>query len=340
MRPFQVLRGESMITNFGTLPSGETVQLVTIKGGILRAEIVTYGAALRSLYLDGFEPSLALGTETLEDLVGPLRYFGSTVGRVANRIKDAKYELGGKTYQLENNFVGKHTLHGGSTGVGGQVWSIGDMGPDFVTLTLSEEDGHGGFGGEIAMQVTYRLKGGALEVIMTASSNSETPCNLAHHSYFNLDGEGNVDAHRLRIDAETYVPLDAELIPTGDPISVEGTKLDFRQMRTIGSEHYDNNLCVSSERVALREVARVEGATSGIALTVETTEPGLQIYNALHLTDEGTPGLDGRIYRTHAGLALETQVWPDAINRETFPDCIIGPNKPYESITRYVFTRD
>lgn len=329
-----------MITNFGKTPSGEIVQMVTLQGGSLKAEVVTYGAALRSLYLEGFEPSLALGAETLEDLMGPLRYFGSTVGRVANRIKGAAYELGGKTYQLEKNFVGKHCLHGGNTGVEAQVWSIADMGPDFVTLSLSEEDGHGGFGGEIAMQVTYRLSGGALEVVMTATSDTETPCNLAHHSYFNLDGEGNVDGHRLWIDADTYVPLDDELIPTGDPVSVEGTKLDFRTMRELGSPHYDNNLCVSSERVACREVARVEGASSGISLTVETTEAGLQIYNALHLTSEGTQGLGGRTYRTHAGLALETQVWPDAINRETFPDCIIGPNKPYESITRYIFSRD
>lgn len=329
-----------MITNFGTTPSGETVQMIALKGGDLRAEVVTYGAALRSLYLEGFEPSLALGAETLEDLIGPLRYFGSTVGRVANRIKNAEYHLGGQRFELDKNFVDKHTLHGGNSGVGGQVWSIADMGSDFVTLSLSEESGHGGFGGEIAMQVTYRLNGRALEVVMTATSDSETPCNLAHHSYFNLDGEGNVDDHRLRIDAETYVPLDDELIPTGDPVSVEGTKLDFRVMRPLGDMHYDNNLCVSAERVALREVARVEGAKSGISLTVETTEAGLQIYNALHLTEEGTRGLEGRVYRTHAGLALETQVWPDAINREGYPDCIIGPNKPYESITRYVFARD
>ena len=205
-----------------------------------------------------------------------------------------------------------------------------------------------GFPGALDATCTYTIKPeGRLCVELSATSDAPTLCNLAHHSYFNLDdgGSGDILDHRLQIDAAAYLPVDDELIPTGVVEPVEGTAFDFRRARTIrmapGGEQviYDHNFCLSAERGALRRIVRAEGASSGVAMEVWSTEPGVQFY-AGHKAARTVPGLGGRSYGPYCGFCLEPQIWPDSPNRPYFPQAVLRPGETYRQVTEYRFSKD
>lgn len=327
-------------TAFGTLPDGDKVEQVTIRGGGLTATVLSYGAIVQDLRLEGVGHPLVLGSESLDPYLGPMRNMGPMVGRFANRIADGRFEIDGETFQADRNFLGKHSLHGGVAGSGTLNWRIEDVAADAVTLALTLPDGHMGFPGNMDVRAAISLPGaGALQIEVTAHVDAPSPCSFAHHGYFNLDGGPDVTAHQLQIEAPDYLEVDNELIPDGGPRPVSGTRFDFRTPRAIGSETIDHNFCLAGGRGALRKVAVLQGPESGVFMQVETTEPGLQIYNAAHFPGDGLPGLDGRRYGPMAGLAMETQNWPDAPNRPDFPDAILRPGETYRHVMRYVFGR-
>jgi aldose 1-epimerase len=166
-----------------------------------------------------------------------------------------------------------------------------------------------------------------------------TVCSLAHHSYFTLDAGAAVSEHVLQVEADGYTPVDADLIPTGEVASVAGTRFDFREAAPVAQAHpVDHNFCVSAPRVALRQVATLRSAVSGVQMACLTTEPGLQIYDGAHI-DISTPGLHGQPMRPYAGLALEPQVWPDAHHHKNFPQAVLRPGESYHQHTQFVFSR-
>jgi aldose 1-epimerase len=330
---------------FGRTAEGETVERFTLTGGGLRASVITWGTVLQDLRLDGHAPPLVLGFDNFDDYPAHSPYMGATAGRCANRIADGRFSIDGKRYQADTNFLGKHTLHGGAKGFGKRVWSVGDAGADFVTLTLHSADGDMGFPGAMDATCTYRVKpAGTLEIVFTATTDAPTLCNLAHHSYFNLDngGGGDVLGHRLMMPAAAYLPVDDDLIPTGVVQPVDGSPFDFRQARPVRLERdgsqvlYDHNFCLSSGRGPLRQAAWVQGAGSGVEMEVWTTEPGVQFY-AGHKVSPKVPGLGGREYKAYAGLALEPQVWPDSPNHPYFPQAVLYPGDTYRQVTEYRF---
>lgn len=330
--------------DFGTMPDGTPVREVTLQGGGLSARILTWGAVVRDLRLEGHAAPLVLGFETLAPYLTDSPHFGAIAGRYANRIRDGRFVLDGQAVQVDRNFQGRHHLHGGSVAFGKRVWRIVDLAADAVTLGLDDPAGSGGFPGALSVRCAYRLApGGTLEVLLEAETDAPTICNLAQHSYFNLDdgGAGDVLGHRLRVAADSYLAVDDGLIPVGDPAPVAGTPFDYRTARPIGAAlpegGLDHNFCLSPTRQALRPVAWLTG-TSGTTLTVETTEPGLQVYAGAKL-NVAPPGLGGRRYGPHAGLALEPQVWPDAPNRPDFPQATLRPAETYRQVTRYRFAR-
>lgn len=319
---------------FGSLPDGREVHRVTLRGGRLTAQVLTLGAIVQDLRFDGVAHPLVLGMPDAGGYLGEGRYLGAIVGRFANRIGGAGFTLDGTRYRTDANFRDRHTLHGGSDGLDLMLWQIGSLARDRVSLSLTLPDGHMGFPGTLRIAAQIALAGDALCITLLAQADAPTPCSLAHHGYFDLDGSGDIRGHVLRLRADCYLPVDGDLIPTGEIAPVVGTDFDFRAGRRIGDSGYDHNFCLSETPSALRPVAWLTGA-DGLSMQVATTACGLQVYDGAHLS--GLSGLEGRRYGAHAGLALETQHWPDAPNRTGFPDAILRPGQVYSETTRYRF---
>ena len=329
-----------MPVRFGTLPDGQPVERIGIEGGGLRAAVLTYGAILQDLRLDGHAPPLVLGFERIEHYLDHSVFFGAVVGRYANRIANGRYSIDGRDYQADRNDRG-HTLHGGRAGIDRQNWTLAAHSADFVTLALADPADTSGFPGNLSITCTYRLQDGELRVEFAARTDAPTLCNLAHHSWFNLDdgGSGDIGDHVLAIDAERYLPVDGTGIPTGEVRSVEDTPFDSRHPRQIGrAALYDHNFCLAGSRRALTRAARLEGARSGIAMEVWTTEPGLQFFSG-DIAPRSVPGLGGRRYGRRAGLCLEPQIWPDAPNHPHFPQALLRPGETYRQVSSFRFSR-
>lgn len=325
------------IEEFGRMPDGRRVERVTLRGAGLSAQVLTHGARVQDLRLEGVAHPLVLGSDRLDPYLGEMLNFGSIVGRFANRIGGAGFAIDGQPHHLDRNFRGRHTLHGGSDGTAAHLWRIEDLAEASVRLACALDDGHMGFPGNLRVTAEIALRDPcALQIDIAATADAATPCSFAHHGYFALDGGGgDVTRDQLWIAAEHYLPVDADLIPDGPPRAVAGTPFDFRTPREIGTHGYDHNFCLSATAVPLRPVARLESVATGLTLTVETDQPGLQVYDAAHLA--GLEGLGGRRYGPKSGLALETQNWPDAPNRPDFPPCLLRPGEIYRHRVRYAF---
>ncbi len=328
---------------FGTTAKGENVYRVTIQGGGLTANILNWGAVIQDLRLEGHDKPLVIGFKDFDDYVNYSSYFGATPGRCANRIAKGKFELDGKTYQLERNENGTTHLHGGSDGLGTRIWNIVETTEDSVTLEITDPDGRAGYPGNCLVRATYALKAdGVLSVAYTSTVDQPCPVNICQHSYFNIGNGSDTLDHEIMIAADHYLPTDEDQIPTGEIKPVDSTPFDLRQMKSMklmdqGKQVlFDHNFCLSDARVAKRKVAEVRCAESGLAMDVLTTEPGVQYYAAFKLAGK-PPGLDGRVIGPFGGFCLETQVWPDAINHANFPNAVLRPGETLVQDTDYVF---
>lgn len=348
---------------FGEI-EGRRVDEIGIRapGSGIEAKVITWGAVVRDLKVhlgDGHWQRVVLGLNTIRDYVAHSPHMGAIAGRVANRIAGGRFTLDGRTYDLTRNQAGQHTLHGGN-GFGNKLWTLADHDESGVTLTLDSPDGDNGFPGAVRAVCTYRLRDpGILRVELSATTDRPTPVNLAHHSYFNLDGGASIFNHRLSIDADFFTPTDADLIPTGEILPVNGTPNDFRANRSIrfpdaltgAPVHYDINFVLRRDRVEpadpdatagkapeLAHAAVLSSLVNNLWLDVWTTEPGLQVYDGGKL-NVPVPGLDGVHYGPGAGICLEAQNFPDAINRPNFPDPVLRPGDIYRQVTEYRFTR-
>ncbi|SNR54881.1 galactose mutarotase [Paracoccus sediminis] len=319
-----------------SLPDGRRVDRLTLTGGGLTAQLLTLGATVQDLRLDGVDHPLILGCPDPADYLGDGLYVGAIVGRFANRIGGARLALDGRDYRTDPNFRTRHTLHGGSRGTHWHLWTVRRARPDGATLTLELPDGAMGFPGTLSIRADIALRDSTLMFDIQAETDAPTPCNLAHHGYFILDDSGDVRGHRLRVAADRYLPVDDDLIPLPGTAPVAGTRFNFRHGRAIAPGGYDHNLCLPGGPAARRLVAELTGQT-GIRMQIETDQPGLQLYDGAHF--DGLRGLDGRRYGPFAGVALETQNWPDAPNRPDFPDSILRPGQIYRHHTAYRFAR-
>ncbi len=333
----------AMIDVFGFLPDGREVHRITISSGQLSARFLTWGAVLQEIRMDGLANSLTLGLSSLDEYLMHSKYFGATAGRCANRIGNGEFVLDGKTFRVDKNFLDRHQLHGGADGCGKRLWSVADHGPNYVTLKQVMPDGHMGYPGNLEIEALFRVENGALDVRYRATTDAPTLCNLAHHSYWILDGSGSVLDHQLFVAGKTYTPVDDDLIPTGETRPVDGTHLDFSIARPIreGSleGQIDHNYAIAIERNPIDlDVARLTSLNSGLQMTIKSTEPGLQVYDAGPM-DVPIPDIDGRKLGAHCGIALEPQIWPDAINHASFPSPILRPGEIYDQHTRFEFEK-
>ena len=345
---------------FGRTRDGESVELheLTNSNGI-QARITTYGAALVSLEVpdrDGTMGDVVLGFETLEGYLEGARYFGAIIGRFANRIRKGRFTLDGDAYKLATN-DGENHLHGGVKGFDKVVWKTSPLQTEAeaaVELDYLSWDGEEGYPGNLSVKVIYTLTDrNELRLDCDATCDQDTVVNLTNHSYFNLAGHGQGDilAHELMIDAAFITPTDADLIPSGELQSVEGTPFDFRQMTAIGARitnddeqlrwagGYDQNFVLNGEIGTLRRAAKVRDPGSGRAMEVWTTQPGLQFYSGNFL-DGSSTGKSGKVYNHRYGFCLETQHFPDSPNNASFPSVVLRSGRRYRTTTVYGFSAE
>ncbi|HVV48310.1 MAG TPA: aldose epimerase family protein [Polyangia bacterium] len=268
-------------------------------------------------------------------------FLGALCGRVCNRIRDARFTLGGVTYGLEANDP-PHHLHGGSHGWYRARWTPAPTEAArpgaALTLTHHSPEGDAGYPGAVAARVTYTLTDdGALRIEMSATTDQPTPINLTHHGYWNLAGGGTVLDHLLTVAADAYTPGDP-VVPTGAVEPVAGTALDYRSPRRVGPE-LDHNFVVAGAAGTMRRVARLHDPRSGRVMTVESDQPGLQVYAGKFL--DGSTAGRGAVHGRHAGICLETQAFPDAVNVPAWRgQVLLHPGDTYRHTVVYAFATD
>jgi aldose 1-epimerase len=335
---------------YGTV-NGTEVKLYTLTNAHgLVAKITNYGGIVTELHTPdktGKMADIVLGFDKLDDYVNGSPYFGAVIGRVANRIQNARFALDGKTFKLNAN-NGKHTLHGGNVGWDKVVWSAEpretDNGPALV-LTYVSKDGEEGFPGTVTAHNTYTLTNdNELKVEMDATTDKTTIVNMAHHSYFNLGGHasGLITGDELTLFADSYTPGDP--LPDGKVKNVKGTAFDFTTPKVIGKDlkeaggnpvGFDSNWIVNGDPHTLRPVARVKNPTTGRVLEVSADQPGVQFYTGNFL-DGSKAGKGGVRYQQYAGLCLESQKFPNSINVPAWKDqVILKPGATYRHTVVY-----
>ena len=339
------------VTEWGSV-DGKPVQLWTLDSGSgMRMRVTNYGTIITELHVpdrSGKPVDVVLGRPTVQDYVERTQYFGCTAGRCANRIGKGQFSIDGKAFQVTCN-NGPNCLHGGAKGFDKVVWegkASLDQGMPRVVFTSTSKDGEEGFPGTVKATVTYILTPlNQLLVDMSATTDAPTVVNMAHHSYWNLAGHasGTVLDHELQLMAGDYTPVDAALITTGEIKPVDGTPLDFRVAKPIGRDiaqlpatkddpgGFDHNWCVDGATGTMRPAALLRSPSTGISMLVSSNQPGIQFYSGNFL--DGIPGKDGATYRKHDGLCLETQAYPDSINKQGkagWPNVVLRPGERYD----------
>lgn len=340
---------------FGSV-DGRAITLYTLTNSHgMEVRAMNYGGIILSIRVPDRKGQLAdvvLGHESLEGYQPNPPYFGAIVGRYANRIANGTFTLDGKTYTLPKN-DGPNTLHGGTKGFNQAVWDSEPLkGKTGVAFRYLSKDGEEGFPGNLKVKVTYTLTdANALEIDYEATTDKATPINLSQHSYFNLKGAGNGDIldHEIMINADRFTPVDKNLIPTGELRPVKGTPFDFTKSTKIGARinenyeqlvlghGYDHNFVINRKGAGLELAARVYEPTTGRALEVFTTQPGVQFYTGNFL-DGTITGKEGHVYNRRYGFCLETQHFPDSPNHPSFPSTILKPGETFHQKTVFKFS--
>lgn len=345
----------------GLTSEGQSVYLYTLtnKRG-MQASIMNYGGIMTSLRVpdrNGCLDDVLLGYSTPEEylLTGNKPYFGTVLGRYANRISNGQFTLDGVTYQLSVN-EGPNTLHGGIRGFDKRVWEAEEVcREDAVGLILSywSKDGEEGFPGNVAVKIAYSLtNNNELRMDFAATTDKKTVLNLSQHNYYNLAGAGSGDilGHILMINADYFTPIKPDLTPTGQVQSVAGTPLDFRNPMLIGARihsddpqmryavnGYDFNYVLNRGGNPMTLASTVYEPNSGRMMEVYTTQPAVQFYSGNKL-DGSIMGKEGKAYKQYGGLSLETQHFPDSPNHPHFPSTELNPGQVYRQSTIYKFS--
>ena len=340
-----------MVCEFGSTAKGEKASLYTLrnKGGI-EIGVTDYGAALVKVLIpdkDGKVQDVVLRYDSAKAYEEGGVHFGATVGRVANRIGGACFELNGKIYALTANDNG-NSLHGGCDYYNKRMWRAEEVTGQKVIFYLESPDGDQGYPGAVRISVTYELTDdNEIKLHYHAVSDADTLINLTNHSYFNLSGHasGPVLGQEVFIAADVFTRADAESVPTGEIVPVEGTPMDFRKYKAIGEaigadyealilgQGYDHNWVLKGS--GLRLVAGMRSDKTGIVMEVLTDLPGMQFYTGNFLVSE--QGKKGAVYSRRHGACFETQYFPDAVHKEHFEGPVIKAGASYDTVTIYRF---
>lgn len=333
------LFSDPIVSDFGSTQAGETVKKISLKNDLgMRVEILTYGATIKGLFVpdrEGTFKNVVHSAETIE-VYESFNAAASVIGRVANRIKDARFELDGEIYELTKN-SGENSIHGGRPGFDHVVWKLESTatseGTESVTLSYLSEDGEAGYPGNLLTKVIYSVTAkNELRIDYHATTDKPTVVNLTNHAYFNLSDEETALNHVLEIPSVRYTPAGKDSIPTGEILALTGTPMDFSKPTRLGARFdelkptmngYDHNF-VLPEGPGMKWAARLRDPASGRMMEVRTTQPAIQLYTGNHLD--------------HRAVCLETQHFPDSVHHANFPSTVIRPGRDYRESTVFGFS--
>ena len=338
---------------FGENSKGDSALLYTCtnKNGMMIG-VTDLGATLHAVLVpdrDGNLCDVVLGYDNAEQYEKGTVFFGATVGRNANRIGGAAFELNGKWYELVKN-SGENNLHSGLDFYNVRVWEVKERTENSITFLLHSPDGDQNYPGAVAIEVTYTLTDdNEIRIHYYGVPTEDTIINMTNHSYFNLSGHdsGDVLEQEVWIDADAYTRADASSVPTGELVAVEGTPMDFRTAKKIGRDieqdyealnfgnGYDHNWVLNNHG-EFGKVASLYSAKTGIEMDVYTDLPGVQMYTANFVENE--MGKAGAIYQKRHAVCFETQYFPDAVNHENFKSPICRAGEAYDTTTVYRFS--
>ena len=320
----------------------------------LEMSVINYGAKIVTMHVpdrNGKLIDIVTGHNNIDEyLLSQEPYFGAVCGRVANRIAKGGFTLDGIEYKLAIN-NGPNHLHGGLKGFNAVVWDAKQIDKQTVELTYISPDGEEGYPGTLTTKITYRLSdNNSVEIDYEAQTDKATIVNLTNHSYFNLSGAGDpyIGDHLLTINASLYLPTDATAIPYGDPEPVAYTPMDFSALHTIGErieanfqqlifgKGYDHSYILNKQKDELSLCATASSPKTGITMDVFTTEPGVQLYTGNWMTGEFA-GKYGRRYPMRSAFCLETQHFPDSINKTQYPSVVLRPGEQFKSKSSFKF---
>ena len=336
------------VENFGRLSDGRETKIITLSNGELTAKLVDYGARVQSLIFDGVD--VVLGFDDAAGYENCTAYQGATVGRFANRIDGGRFTLNGVEYDVGRN-SGEVHLHGGDVGFDRAIWEfdVADGDAPSVCFTHVSPDGDMGYPGELRVSVTYSIVGAEMHIAYSAITDKDTVISLTNHSYFNLDGEGDILSQYLKINAAQITPLNGLCVPDGSFMPVAGTPFDFGRFKRIGddidADHpqigvgagFDHNFVISGE--GMRTAACAYSEKSGITLECRTDRPGMQLYTSNFLGESEGTGKGGKPYFRRQAFCLETQGFPDAPNKPAFPSAVLRKGEEWSSETVYAFSK-
>lgn len=338
---------------FGKSKKGEPATLYIFKNhsGMVM-EVSDFGATLHALRVpksEGVLLDVVLGYDDAESYEHASDTFmGATVGRNANRIREGRFSLNGKTYQLDIN-NGSNNLHSGLDYYSFRIWKVKSVEDNSITFSLHSPDGDQGYPGAVEVEVTYTLaEDNSVAISYYAVPDKDTIINLTNHSYFNLSGHdsGDILKQELWIDADSFTATDETQAPTGKIIAVEGTPMDFRVRKEIGrdigvdytalniAKGYDHNMILNHSDGA-KKIAELYSKDSKITMEVYTDLEGMQIYTANYVHNE--QGKQGAVYQKNQGICFETQHYPDAVNHEHFPSPIYKKGEEFRANTIFKF---
>ncbi len=345
---------------FGILADGRRASAFTLrnKNGV-KVKITDFGGTILQIKVpdrDGRFSDIVCGYDSLDDYVKADGYQGALIGRFGNRIALGRFELDGRVYNLEKN-NGENHLHGGNSGFDHKLWNaeiLSDGDEPELQLGCVSPDGEEGYPGTLKVKVIYKLsKYNELSISYRAETDKKTIINLTNHTYFNLGGyaSGKIFDHVLMLDADTYLPTDAGLIPTGEIKSVAGTPFDFRKAKSIGRDFFEDNKdlklaggydhCLNFTGGA-KEAPVLRGTLfcpkNGRLMELYTDRPSVQLYTANFMKNPNFPFKNGLLQEAQCAVCLETQYMPDSINHANFTNCILEPGKVFSSTTIYKFS--
>jgi len=341
------------LSPYGTLPSGEEIQVATLQFAGLTCKIITYGGIITEWWVpdqNGDVKDVILGLSSLKDYVAGHPYFSAITGRVAGRINGGSFDLEGRHYQLELSEPPNH-LHGGMVGLDKRVWTPDtgetEAGEPFLSLSYRSPAGEEGYPGTVDITVCYTLTSEAgLKIDYFATTDAPTPFSPTNHAYFNLAGEGHptVGDHTLQIFSDTVVWKDEEGTLEDQVSKVEDTAHDFREAKALkefitseGGQHGENYILRPKNAETPELAAILSDPGSGRNMKVFTTTTSLQLYTGQKLEEENLTGKSGTFYPNYSAICLECQGFPNGVNSPEIDDIILRPGTPYHQTTIYQF---